>query len=356
MPGTRPAAPDASSQPDLSVVIVSWNTREILRDCLDSVRRAPGAASREVIVVDNASSDGSADMVADGFPEVRLVRHDSNAGFAAANNIGFRLAHGRHVLLLNSDTLVLGDVLRQSVRWMDAHPEVAAMGCRVLNPDRSMQPTCFGWPGLLDLALQASGLSRLPWPAVLGRYELRGWQRDDERDVDVVTGCYLLVRTEALRRVGGLDESFFFCGEETDWCRRFRAAGWAVRFAPVGEIVHIGNASGQRLDSRRDVLLTAGLVRLHRKHGGTVAGLAALAILWTFNASRAAGWGLVATFGSPRAASRRDHFARVLAGFDEVRRRAFAPAAPVLLPAPAAGAVAATAPVVGVRLAGEATR
>lgn len=308
---------------DLSIVIVSWNTQDVLRDCLRSTFANLGALRAEVIVVDNASSDGSADMVAREFPRAVLVRNPTNAGFAAANNVGFRIARGRHVLLLNSDTVVLGDVITRSVRWLDADPDVGVMGCRVLNPDRTMQPTCFGYPHFVDLLWMTAGLHELPWPRFLGRYQLRGWRRDTERDVEVVTGCYMLVRRVAMDQVGELDEGFFFCGEETDWCERFKRAGWRIVFTPVGEIVHIGNASGRKLDSRRDVLLTAGLVRLHRKHGGVLGLVSVGALLWFFNASRWLGWSLIAAFGRGRdARRRRDHFRGVLRGFGEVWQRA----------------------------------
>lgn len=312
---------------DLSIVIVSWNTREILRDCLHSVARGLCGLRAEVIVVDNASADGSADMVAREFPWYRLVRNATNAGFAGGNNVALCMARGRHVLLLNSDTVVLGDVLARSVQWLDLHPDVGLMGCRVLNPDRTLQPTCFQEPSLANLALMTSGLDRLRRPRWLGRYRMRDWPRDDVRDVDVVTGCFMLVRGEALREVGDLDEGFFFCGEETDWCRRFRAAGWRVTFAPVGEIVHLGNASGRRLESRRDVLLTAGLVRLHAKHGGPLARWAAWSLLLAFNASRWALWGLADRLApAPARRARHLHFRGVLAQWGEVARQVARPA------------------------------
>lgn len=302
--------------PDLSIVIVSWNTLEITRDCLRSVEERRGDLPIEVFLVDNASSDGSADMVEREFPGVVLIRNDDNLGFAKANNQALAIARGRHSLLLNSDTVVLGDVLRDSVRYLDEHPDVGVFGCRVLNPDRTMQATCFSFPTLVNLALKTSGLFRLPWPRFFGREHLAHWKRDTERDVDVVTGCYMLVRGEAMEQVGLLDDSFFFCGEETDWCRRFLAAGWRVRFAPVGEIVHLGNASGRKLSARRDLLLTTGLVRYHRKHNGLPGALAAFSMLWLFQASRYALWAATALVRRDAASrARRDHFRDVLRGY-----------------------------------------
>src|SRR5690625_5220479 len=304
---------DLSLVPDLSIVIVNWNTLEMLRECLDSVRASEGGRAAEVIVIDNASEDGSADMVATEFPETRLIRNAENRGFAAANNQGFAIARGRYILLLNSDTLVHGDVLADSVAWLDAHPEVGAMGCRVLNTDGSVQLTCSMYPSILNQLLQASGLWKLRRPRFFGRFLMTYWQRDSERMVETISGCYLLVRARVIEEVGPLDEDFFFFGEETDWCRRMRDAGWKLAFAPVGEITHHGSASVRKLNHRRDVMLTEAKVRLHRKHGGVVhAGIVWL-IAGLFNGSRAAFWTLRGIPGDETAKARAEHFRKVTA-------------------------------------------
>ncbi|MDO8312913.1 MAG: glycosyltransferase family 2 protein, partial [Sideroxyarcus sp.] len=277
--------------PDLSIVIVNWNTLDMLRDALASTYATLAGITAEVIVVDNASTDGSPDMVAREFPQAILLRNTDNRGFAAANNQGFALATGRHILLLNSDTIVLGDVLGASVRYLDAHPKVGAMGCRVLNADHTMQRTCSMWPSLLNLILLTSGLWKLPYPRFLGRYQMMDWQRDTERAVDSISGCYLMLRRPVLDQIGPLDEAFFFFGEETDWCRRMRAAGWQLMFAPVGEIVHYGSGSARKLNHKRDLTLTDAMVRLHRKHDGPMAAAVAWSILFSFNLSRAIFWG-----------------------------------------------------------------
>jgi GT2 family glycosyltransferase len=281
---------------DCSIVIVSWNTRELLRACLASLPLS-GRATLEVIVIDNGSDDGSPEMTAAEFPWVHLIRNPDNRGFAAANNQGFAVATGRHVLLLNSDTEVIGDTIDACVAWLDDHPDTAVLGGRVSNPDRTMQPTCFRDPGLLDLALVAFGLHRIRRPAwlvrIAGRQRMSDWDRHDERDVDVVTGCHMLVRCEAMHAVGMLDEEFFFYGEEADWCRRFRDAGWRVRFAPVGEVIHHGGASTLRIAGSRGLMLGRALVRLISKHRGPVAGFGAWTLLLTSHLWRAFTLGLV---------------------------------------------------------------
>lgn len=301
---------------DVSIVIVSWNTREVLRNCLASVFAGAASLNVEVLVVDNASNDGSAEMVRNCFPRATLTVNTENRGFAAANNQAIRTAAGRHILLLNSDTVLLGNVLADSVKYMDEHPQVGVFGCRVLNADSSLQLTCQRYPSVVNCCLAASGLAHLPWPKVVGREQMLDWDRNDDREVDVVSGCYMLVRAEGVQRVGLLDEAFFFCGEEADWCKRFRDGGWQLRFAPIGEIIHIGNVSGEQHRYQRDIMLSEGIIRFHRKHYGVLNAMLAWSILWTFNSSRAMYWTMRALASRSVAAKvRRDHFAAVVREF-----------------------------------------
>jgi GT2 family glycosyltransferase len=297
----------------LSIIVVNWNTRQLLQDCLTSVYANIGVIETEVVVVDNGSTDGSIEMLLSLFPKVLLISNQSNKGFAAANNQGIRLSNGKYYLLLNSDTIVHHGVLEQSLTYIEHHPSVGIMGCRVLNTDGTVQFSCSGFPSLLNLAILASGLWKLAWPAFFDRYQMRHWDRSNERDVEVISGCYMLVRAKAVNEVGLLDEDFFFFGEETDWCRRFRKAGWELRFAPVGEITHYGGASAKKLNYKRDLMLTSATVRLHVKHGGLAAGVAAWLILFGFNASRALFWTIVALFtGNRMSIERRNHFWQVV--------------------------------------------
>jgi GT2 family glycosyltransferase len=295
---------------DLSVVIVNWNTREMLRDCLASLLPATHGLASEVIVVDNASTDGSPAMVRADFPSVRLIESPENLGFAAGNNLALRQVRGRHVLLLNSDTLVRGDVLGKAVAWLDATPAAGVIGPLVLNADGSHQHSCSSFPTLRNLALQLFGVTRI---ARLDGYRLTGWDRSVERRVDVVSGAAMFVRRAAIGEVGLLDEAFFFYGEETDWCRRFARAGWQVVFVPIPAVTHLGGGSVRALNHRRDVLLTEGTVRLHRKHGGLAAAAACFAILAAHNLSRALFWSIPAAFARAGARGRAAHFARVVA-------------------------------------------
>ena len=303
------------ADPTLSILIINWNTLDMLRDVLQSTFANLGDLKAEVIVVDNASEDGSADMVAAEFPQAILIRNAENVGFAAANNQAMDIAKGRYFLLLNSDTIVHGDVLSRSIAYLEANSRAGAMGCRVLNTDGTVQMTCSTWPGILNLILLTSGLWKLPGPRFLDRYQMTYWQRDDERAVDVISGCYLLVRRAVLDQIGQLDEQFFFFGEETDWCRRMADAGWQLMFAPVGEITHHGGGSVKKLNHKRDIMLTEATVRLHRKHNGLLGAMAVWTVLAVFNASRAAFWSLRALVGrSEHARARATHFQKTFAG------------------------------------------
>jgi len=301
----------------LSIVIVSWNTREMLRNCLNSIPSQKEGPAIEIIVVDNDSSDGSADMVAEHFPAVVLIQNSSNLGFAKATNQGLRAASGGFFLLLNSDTIVHGDVIADSLRFMISRPEIGMMGCKVLNEDGSTQMTCSRFPSFLNLLLQTLGLNRLSRPAWLQRYQMLDWERDDERDVDVISGCYLMVRKETLDEIGLLDENFFLYGEETDWCRRCSLSDWRLVFAPVGCITHFGSGSSRQLNYRRDLMLSEGTVRLHRKHGGLLAGFVIWALLLSFNLSRSVYWTIKAALDAKKfSIDRASHFRQITRKFN----------------------------------------
>lgn len=295
---------------DLSIVIVNWNTRDMLRDCLQSVDAGKGSLKLEVFVVDNASSDASAEMVRAEFPHVHLIENKKNLGFAAGNNVALKQAVGRFVMLLNTDTLVHGNVLSEAVAWLDAHPDVGVIGPRVLNSDGSVQPSCSAFPSLKFLTMQVFGLTRI---ARLDKYRMTGWDRSSERKVDVISGAAMFVRRAAMDDVGLLDEAFFFYGEETDWCHRFGCAGWKLVFVPIPEVTHFGGGAVGKLNHKRDVMMTEGTTRLHRKHSGLVAGIICFAILCLHNLSRAAFWSLLSLANRKGAKDRARHFLSVVA-------------------------------------------
>jgi GT2 family glycosyltransferase len=250
---------------DVSVIIVNWNTQELLEKCLRSIYAQNMDISYEVIVVDNASSDGSAAMVKERFADVVLIANQRNCGFAAANNQGLAVAKGVYVLLLNSDTVILNNAIGKAVALMP--PDAAVLGARVLNGDGTLQPTCFMYPSAMNMVLSSTYLYKLfPKSRFFGRERMSWWGRDDARQVDVVTGCFMLVRREAIDEVGLLDERFFVYGEETDWCYRFSKAGWKVIFTPDIEIIHYGGASTRQMATAMSLQLRGSLLLFIKKH------------------------------------------------------------------------------------------
>ena len=267
--------------PDISIVIVNWNTREMLRDCLRSIVDQT-ERPHEIIVVDNASSDGSAEMVSREFPTVILIANDNNRGFAAANNQGMRISRGRYVLLLNPDTIVLDRAIDVMVSWCDEHPEVGCAGCQVLEAEDRIQRTCFADIGPLNLLLIEIGLYRAPFARrVFGRPEYAWWDRRSERDVDVVSGMFMLVPKRVVEEVGLLDEAFFVYAEEADWCRRIRQAGHRCTFTPVARILHRdgGGKSTAQIRPRMYVQLQRSKLVYARKHHGRLGHMTTKTIL-----------------------------------------------------------------------------
>ncbi|MCK5271062.1 MAG: glycosyltransferase family 2 protein [Sedimentisphaerales bacterium] len=267
---------------DVSVVIVNWNTKALLHDCLVSVLEQAGDVDYEIIVVDNASSDGSADMVQSDFPDVTLVVELANRGYAAGVNAGIRVAQGRYVLVLNSDILFCDAAIARTVRYADTHPEAAVVGCQVRENQEKAQMTCFGFPGLLNLFLRVSGLAMcFKKNRFFGREDMRWWQRDTEREVDVISGMFMLVRRKAIDEVGLMDEDYFLYCEETDWCYRFSRAGWKMLFWPGASIIHLdGGGHSSKTDRLKlKIQMQKSILLFLQKHYGIVASCAGRVLL-----------------------------------------------------------------------------
>jgi N-acetylglucosaminyl-diphospho-decaprenol L-rhamnosyltransferase len=266
---------------DLVVITVSYNTRELLADCLQSVLDGlqRSGLSGEMWVVDNASADGSPEMVRDRFPSVRLVAHHENLGFAAGNNLalqqmGFdqRLV-GRHVLFLNPDTRVLGDALGEMVRFLDSTPDAGAVGARLIHGDGSFQHSAFAFPGLTQILFDFFPLHhRLLHSRLNGRYAQWLYKAGQPFPVDHPLGAALMVRGETLTQVGTFDERFFMYCEEIDLCRRIKAGGWQIYCLPRAEIVHWVGQSTRQFRDRMFVALWRSRFLLFEKHHGPVFG------------------------------------------------------------------------------------
>ncbi len=260
-----------TNKPDVTIVVVSWNTRDILRNCLASVFDQTRRATFEAIVVDNASSDGSAQMVRAEFPRVTLIANQENRGFAAANNQAIRGCRGRAILLLNSDTIVQDGAIDKSLDYLAAHPEIGVLGPKVFWPSGERQSSVFRFPGLLGMLLDASHLpDAYPEHWFWNRNRYAGSDWDQPREVDVVAGCFLLVRREVIDQVGVLDEEFFMYGEEAEWCYRIKRAGWRIVYYPGASIIHIWGASsaGKSVSPRAQLAKRRGYLMSLRKTRG----------------------------------------------------------------------------------------
>lgn len=272
----------SNAPPDLSIVIVAWNVRDLLRDCLDSIDKAPPSDLHvEAIVVDNASTDGTAAMLRECYPHVHLIEAGRNTGFSGGNNLGIVASRGRCVLLLNPDTVVLGNALGAMVSYLDNHPEVGALGPQLLNEDGSVQSSRRRFPTLWTAVFESTWLQPVAPRRVLDSYYMRDCADSQAVPVDWVQGAALLVRREVIAQVGGLDEGFFMYSEELDWQRRIKAAGWQIVYYPEAQVVHYGGRSSDQVAAQRHIYFQSSKVRYFRKHHGVLAGFAVRIILLT---------------------------------------------------------------------------
>ena len=250
----------------VSVCIVNWNTREHLRACLASLQQHGLGLNMEVLVVDNASSDGSADMVREQYPRVRLYAEDENLGYAAGNNIALREATGQYLLLLNPDITVTPGAIGTLLRLLESRPQAGAVAPKLVHPDGSLQLTCRSFPDPDVIIYEALGLSRLfPRSRSFGKYRMSWWDYTDMRTVDQPMASALLLLRDALDEIGLMDESFPIFFNDVDLCRRLWDAGWEVWFTPETSMVHEGGASTRQV--RRQMIREShlSLLRYYRK-------------------------------------------------------------------------------------------
>ncbi len=253
---------------DVSIVIVAWNVRQFMYNCLKSVYDETRGIRFEVIYVDNASADGSVEMVKSKFPDVRIIENQKNEGFIKANNQAIEVSRGRYVLLLNSDTVVLDNAIAKTVKFADEHPDAAVVGCRVLNPDRTLQRSCFMYPSILNMFLAATYLYKIfPRSRIFGRPEMTWWDFNEVKEVETVCGCFSLVRKEAIDQTGLMDETYFVYADDPDWCYRFKKNDWKILFTPNAEIVHYGGQTTKQMPRQFSLQLRGSILifmRIHR--------------------------------------------------------------------------------------------
>ena len=251
--------------PDISIIIVNWNTCELLRQCLSSIGYSRELVW-EILVIDNASTDGSPQLVARDFPEVQLIVNEINVGFARANNQGLAIARGRYILLLNSDTIVSAVALTELVKFMEARSEAGVCSPRLLGSNGIPQPYAFGRdPSLTYLLVR--GFSLL----VLKRY-LHNWAIQHIQAVDWVSAACMMIRRQVIEQVGGLDENIFMYFEDNDWCLRIRHAGWKIYYNPDVSVTHLSGQSLQKNLAARTAYYQS-LDYFYTKHYGPLAHL-----------------------------------------------------------------------------------
>ncbi|WP_372009574.1 glycosyltransferase family 2 protein [Paenibacillus chitinolyticus] len=253
---------------DLSIIIVSFNTRQITLNCLQSIYSSIVGYTFEVFLVDNSSTDGTTTAVMNTFPKVRIIKNKTNVGFSRANNQGIKEADGRYILLLNSDTILKRDTLQIMLDFMQASPEVGASGCKVVLPNGTLDKACKrGFPTPSASFYYAFGIARL-FPDIprFNGYQLSHLNPDEEYPVDCLVGAFMLVRRETIDEVGLLDEEFFMYGEDVDWCYRIKQAGWQIYYYPRTEITHYKGASSRRKPFKIIYEFHRAMFLFHRKH------------------------------------------------------------------------------------------
>jgi len=261
---------------DLSIVIVSWNVADLLIDCLDSILQnaivqalpADQQISFEVIVVDSASTDDTVQVIQQRYPHVTLLAQTENVGFTRGNNIGLEAATGRHLLLLNPDTVVLGDALAEMVRYLDANPDVGIIGPHTLNTDGTVQSTQRRFPTVKLAYYESTWLQRYAPSDLLDEYYMNDMPVMGTYDVDWVQGSALMMRRAVYEEIGGMDEGFVMYSEELDLCHRAKNAGWRVIFLGTAQIIHHGGKSSEQASARKHILFQQSKIRYFRKYYG----------------------------------------------------------------------------------------
>ncbi|MFH1550002.1 MAG: glycosyltransferase family 2 protein [Planctomycetota bacterium] len=253
-----------TDRPDLSAIVVTWNTRDMTLDCLEALHGSIGALGAEIFVVDNGSSDGTVEAVSQRFPSVRLIVNPDNRGFAAANNQAIGASSGRYILLVNSDVIVEKGTPAALVEFMDATPQAGAAGAQLVSRTGKLEHSAAAFPSLATELLNKS-LLRVLMPS---RYAVGRDQAGSPSQVDSVLGACMIVRRETVESVGAFDEDFFFFLEETDWCRRMRDAGLEIYLVPSARAIHLKGRSKSPFRAEARVEYYRSLYKYFRKHSG----------------------------------------------------------------------------------------
>ncbi len=273
-------AMDIGKHVELSIVIISWNTRELLLDCIRSLKNLRVPGGYQIIVIDNASSDESAKAVREAFPDVVVVENTTNLGFAKANNLAIEQSKSEYICLVNSDVIVLNGCIEALLKYMKEHTDVGVIGPKLLNGDGSFQLSCKRFPTVWRTLCVALGLHRVfPNLPLFCGTEMTDLDENTTQDVEAIAGAFLLARRSAIDQVGLLDEDFFFYGEDIDWCKRFHNAGFRVTYYPLAKSIHLGGASSSKDSLRFNQELYRAKLLYWKKHHSDVDRLLFLLIM-----------------------------------------------------------------------------
>jgi GT2 family glycosyltransferase len=285
----------------LSIVIVTWNAKKYVAECLDSLQAYCNDPATEIILVDNDSTDGTPELVRDSYPGVTLIRNEENLGFAKANNVGIRKCTGEYIFLINSDVHVLDGCIEQMIGYLKENPRVGLLGPKMLGADGKSYRSYMGAPTLWNSFCRALALDVLfPNSKVFGGYLMPYFKRDHIAEVDVLNGWFWATRREALNQVGLLDETFFIYGEDIDWSKRFHETGWKVVYFPDAESIHYGGASSSKAPIRFYIEMQKANYQYWKKHYGRASQLAYLLMNWMEQAARLAGHTVMRFAGNQR--------------------------------------------------------
>ena len=274
----------------LSIVIVTWNCKKFTEECLESLRTYRQDPQAEIIVVDNASWDGTPELVRDAYPEVMLIRNDHNLGFAKGNNVGIRKSNGKYVFLINPDVQVLDGCIEKMLAYMAENPRIGLLGPRMLGVDGKACRSYMGTPTLWRLFCRALALDVLfPKSKLLGGFLMPYFDGDRIAEVDILNGWFWVTRREALNEVGVLDESLFMYGDDLDWCKRYREAGWKIVFFPEAESIHYGGGSSSKAPVWFSVEMQRANLQYWQKNFGRASQVMFLGIVWIHQAIRLTG-------------------------------------------------------------------
>ena len=233
---------------DISIIIINYNVKEFLLNLLASIGKSVKNISTEIIIVDNASDDGSVEILREKFPNIKLIANKENVGFGVANNQALESAKGKYFLLINPDAIVKEDTLKKMLEFFDKTPQVGIAGCKVLNPDGSLKFACRrSFPGPWTSFTKIMGLSKLfPKSRLFARYNLTYLDENQTYEVDAISGAFMMMRKEVYEQIGGFDKQFFMYGEDLDWCWRCKESGYKVWYYPKTTIVHYKGESSRK--------------------------------------------------------------------------------------------------------------